>query len=354
MRANTTLFRSRAVLVAAGALLVVLALLGFRLPRDWHDGGAHGAMLVTGWSALIGMLAVLAYVLRKYMHKLGYSPEFARKLPLAEIEAFHGRLNQLQLEVLRGEVREPSAIRSRLPEVLRGVERVMTVEIETAKIETGANATGASEPGPSDAPPRLVARPTEPFGRTARWLHVHLYFGLLFAVLVLLHGRAGLHSTLGSLLNACAFALSATGLVGIALWSLGPTWLSREERRQKLSIEQAFVFRKHYRLKVRAALAALDASTQPALREVWKARAAADFQGRARQALLGPAFADPKALHAGREVLVLIGQYQRVRRAFRGLWRVRLSFMAWRFLHAPIAILMLGLALLHLVSVWKY
>lgn len=340
LRANTTLFRSRHAFFAAAGLVVVLAGLGFRLTPTWHQGGSHGAMLVTGWGALAGMLILLSYVARKYMHKLGYSPEFRRRVALAEFEDFERRLIALQDEILRQRIRDPQVIRSRLPGVVRGVERIVRVEIVAGD-------------GP-DAPPRLVARPTEPFGRTARWLHAHVYFGALFAILVLLHARGGMHSTLGVLLNGLALLVTLTGIGGIALWSLGPTWLSRRERHHKLSIEQAFVLRKHYRLKVQAALATLAPAAQPVLDELWRARRAPDFVGRARRALAGPAFTEAGTLEAGRDILVLIGQYRRVIVALRDLWRVRLTFMAWRYVHIPAALLLLGFVLLHLISVWKY
>ena len=339
LRANLSLFRSRHALYAALGLVAVFAALRFELPRPWHAGGAHGAMLVSGWATLGGMLIVLGYVLRKYMHKLGYSPEFRRKVGLKELEAFQGRLNDLRLEVLKNQLREASAIRARLPAVLAGVDGVMRVELEH-------DAAGG--------PPRLVERPAEPFGRTARWLHAHLYFGLFFASLVLVHGRAGLNSPLGGVLNALALLLTLTGLVGITLWSLGPTWLSQRERAVKLSIEQAFVFKRHYRQKVKDALLALDEGARPALAAVWAARKAHDFPERARQALLGPAFARPETLVAGRDLLVLIGQYRRVAAALSATWRVRFAYMAWRYVHIPVALLLLGCAGLHLFSVWKY
>jgi hypothetical protein len=340
LRANTSLFRSLLALYAGIALVIVFAALGFRLPPPWHAGGPRSAMLVSGWATFGSMLVLFGYVLRKYMHKLGYSPEFRRRITLETFEGFEKRLNRLREECLREQIRDPAAIRARLSAVLEGVEGVQRVDIV-----------------PGDGPnalPRLVARPTEPFGRTARWLHAHLYFGVLFAVLVLLHARAGFHSPLGVLLNGTAALLTLTGVVGIALWSVGPTWLSRKEREHKLSIEQAFVFRKHYKAKVTAALSALSSAPRAALEELWKARRAADFGARARLALAGPAFSEAETLAAGREACVLMGQYRRVLSALRATTRVRLLYMGWRYIHIPCAVWMLALAALHAFSVWKY
>jgi len=185
-------------------------------------------------------------------------------------------------------------------------------------------------------------------------MHAHLYYGLLFAVLVLVHGRAGLHSALGFWLNSLAVLLTLTGGLGILLWAFGPTWLSRAERRHRLSIEQAFVFRRHYRAKIKLGLAALDPLTRPAIAQVWKARSAPDFAARARLALQGPEFSADEPRAQAQEILVLIGQYRRVRAALRELWRIRMVFMAWRYVHIPCAILIVGLAALHVLSVWRY
>lgn len=348
IRANATLFRSLHALYAALALVALLFALGFELPRPWHSGGAHAVTVRTGWAALAAMLVVLGYVLRKYMHKLRYSPEFRHKVSLAELEAFDQRLNDLRLELLKHGLRDERAIRARLREALKGVERVLTVEIEPGQDE------GEGEP------PRLVPRPREPFGRTARWLHAHLYYGLLFAVLVFVHGRAGLHSPLGVALSSLALVLTLTGGAGILLWAFGPTWLSRAEHRHRLSIEQAFVFRRHYRAKIKLALAALGEAARPALALAWKARSAPDFTAHARLALQAPEFAtaEPRATAelraAAQEVLVLIGQYRRVRAALRELGRIRMLFMAWRYVHVPCAILLLGFAVLHVLCVWRY
>lgn len=338
LRANLALFRSRHALHAVLALAVLCASAVVLAPRLGID--PHAVRIQTGCAAALAMLIVLGYVLRKYMHKLGYSPEFRRRVPLAELEAFDARLNALRLDVLSGKVRGLAAVQERLPAVLRGVERVVRVEIEPAADECSL--------------PRLLARPTEPLGRTSRWLHAHLYYGLLFAALVLLHGRLRFQAPVEVLLNSLALLLLATGLAGITLWAFGPTWLSRKERRHRLSIEQAYVFRRHYHSKLKAGMAALAPEARAAVREVWKARAAHDLADRARFALLTPSLADARIRDEAQGLLVLIAQYTSVRRALRELWRARLVFMVWRYVHVPCAILFLGAVLLHALSIWRY
>jgi len=210
------------------------------------------------------------------------------------------------------------------------------------------------EPQDENSPPRLVARPTEPLGRASRWLHAHLYYGLLLAVLVLIHGRLRFQAPMETVLNSLAAVLLVTGLAGIGLWAFGPTWLSEKERAYRLSTEQAYVFRKHYRSKLKAGLAALTPEASSVVREVWRARAAPDLSDRARFALLSTALADASVREEAQGLLVLIAQYAHVRRALRVLWRTRMAFMAWRYVHVPCALLLLGAVLLHVLSIWRY
>ncbi|HUR29068.1 MAG TPA: hypothetical protein VM509_12835, partial [Planctomycetota bacterium] len=79
---NQSLFRSRHALFAVLALAGLVAAIVVSGPSFGVVGaGSRDARLWTGVLALACMLAALVYVLRKYMHKYGYSPEFRLRVP---------------------------------------------------------------------------------------------------------------------------------------------------------------------------------------------------------------------------------------------------------------------------------
>jgi len=64
--------------------------------------------------------------------------------------------------------------------------------------------------------------------------------------------------------------------------------------------------------------------------------------------------ADPARRILLQDALVLHGQLRRVESEFQVLWRTRLTFMAWRAVHLPAALL-LGVAVVaHVVSLVIY
>ena len=55
-----------------------------------------------------------------------------------------------------------------------------------------------------------------------------------------------------------------------------------------------------------------------------------------------------------RDLMSLVFQEQAIRRELKKLRRVRMSFMSWKLVHVPIAIVLSGLVVVHVLSVWKY
>ena len=54
------------------------------------------------------------------------------------------------------------------------------------------------------------------------------------------------------------------------------------------------------------------------------------------------------------DVVALLAQERAVTNELRALQRVRASFMAWKLIHIPAALLLTGLVVVHVVSIWRY
>ncbi len=84
-------------------------------------------------------------------------------------------------------------------------------------------------------------------------------------------------------------------------------------------------------------------------------RAAHDLPERASRARKSlEAGKDEESVWAMRDALALIGQSWRVQRQFRELRGVRHAFMAWRLVHVPASLFLVGLLAIHVFSVWWY
>ncbi|MBK8179639.1 MAG: hypothetical protein IPK67_12285 [Planctomycetes bacterium] len=338
---NRSLFRSPFVLVPVVAIAAWLGLL-FLWP-DLAAGSSRGLRLGTGIAALVSMLLALAYVLRKYMHKYGYSPEFKLKVAIDRMERAETRVHELRREILRGQHGTKRAVEAQVARILReeGVHRVLVAQVLEAPVKPG-------EPGKGTPGPRFTIKVTKAFllGRAAKWLHLHLYLSLAFAAAVLAHGGDGWDSPLGLVLLGSSLIVVATGVVGIVLWALGPAWLTARER--DLSIEEAFVLRESFQRKLAELTQKLDGDLKAAF-------TGPDDGGARARALLA---ALPKTDAARRvllqDALVLQGQWARVDSEFRVLWRTRLSFMGWRAVHLPAALVLAVAVAAHLLSIAIY
>jgi hypothetical protein len=203
---------------------------------------------------------------------------------------------------------------------------------------------------PGDAPWTIRIVPTEPLGRVAKWMHVHLFYGLAFAALLGMHSGNPFGSGMGMLLAGLGYLVFATGLVGIVLWALGPRWLTRRER--DLSIEEAFSLSESLERKRKAALKELDEQSRSDFQEV--------ILSRGRNAMLAEQNLGrlirrlPDSSSEYRDLMALVIQEQVVKTELGALRRVRMSFMAWKLVHIPAAVILIGLVVVHVVSVWKY
>jgi hypothetical protein len=309
---NVGLFRSRHALVA-GALVAVLA--AWHAAADQPFGSrdaANGAyLLVTGWLGFALFLVLAAYAVRRAAHRLRLSPEFGWKVPLRNLEAAGAQVNELQNRVTRRELTGIAAVRREACAILRrhGVHRVLRVEVQRDPHVLGAL--------------RVVTLPREPLGRLASWLHAHVYYGAAAAFVVWFHGGLRTGSTLGLLLNVGSGIVLATGAVGIVLWSLGPTWLTRAER--ELSLEKVWALRGHLRRKLAAVERAVQETT-----------------------------GGHGEVHHRRDLAVLGGQRKLLEAEWRRLARFRLLLRGWRIVHVPASILLLALVGVHVLAVSLY
>lgn len=296
--------------------------------------------LATGWLAGSSMALALGYVLRKYMHKYGYSPEFKLKVPIAQLERAEMRLNELRGKILTRAVASRAEIAAEVKRILseERVQRVLAVDVK---------------PGPSGgAAFVLEVNKAFLFGRAAKWLHLHLYISIAFAAFVLAHGGRSLGLDFGGALFVLSALVVVTGVIGIALWALGPTWLTRRER--DLSIEESFVLHQGFQGKLQELRGTLAAEPELAALLDDVMRSGADAPARTKAALQAASQHPEERRRMLEDACVLFGQMRRVEREFRALWRIRLTFMAWRAVHIPAAVLLSAAVLVHVVSVLRY
>lgn len=335
---NLSLFRSRYAILAILALAGLIVLLA---AGQGHLGvvgeKSHALRLWTGALALTCMLLAFGYVLRKYMHKYGYSPEFKLKVPIAKLERAETRLNEVRRQILKGQHHSLGEVEALVARILReeGVHRILRVEVTE---------------GPKGGPKFVMSvAKAFLFGKAAKWLHLHIYISIAFAVAVWIHGGSGWDSVLGKVLLLTSTIVLITGVIGIFLWAFGPAWLTKRER--DLSIEESFVLREGFGRKLKE----LREKMEPDLRAVLDDLSnSADVSQRARVLLGAMSEKDSPKRILLQDALVLQGQLKRVEAEFRILWRTRLRFMAWRAVHLPAALFLTVAVIAHVISIVVY
>lgn len=341
------------------------------VPHPFGDRGDDNVwfLLTTGWFAVACYLMLALYAARRAAHRLRLSPEFAWKAQLPALERAQTELAALQQRVLRREVSGAPAIRAEAGAILRrhGVHRSLRVAVVP-----DPSAIGVS---------RLEVGPREPLGPLAAWLHAHIFYGFLAALLVWCHGGLRCGSTMGLCLNALSYFVIGSGLLGAILWTFGPTWLTRAER--ELTVEKALALREHYARKIAEAKVAPLTRAKDAADAAAAARAAAEDAARAAD---NPNLAGKEAEAAKKaakrtaddakkaqqkaetaqaaigaeterlrpEIATLEGQAQRVAVEAARLARYRALLRGWRLVHVPCSIVLLALVGVHVLSIWYY
>ena len=333
---NRTLLTSLHGLAAAAVVGVCMALaLSGQVVVGRAPQGERAYLLWTGWIALLLFVLAYAYVLRKYAHKLGYSPEFGWQVPKGAMESAQQQLGVLRERIATKALTDKGQILAAARQILRdtGCARVLRVQI-------------AQDAG--GLPLLQVAR-TEPLARAARWLHAHVYYGLGACLLAFLHGGAGFQTPMGVILNGLTTLVLVSGVVGLLFWLAGPGWLTKAER--DLSIEEAFVLDRHYQRRLAAEQAQLH-SVDPQLAQQFVAAGAstAEFVQRLATACGGGQEGERRA----RDLLALLGQRRKVAAELQRLERVRWLMNAWRPIHIPASIALLAAIVVHVMSIWLY
>jgi len=325
---NTALFRSWHALVGA---VVILAFTVWRFTAGEATPRFH---LATGWCALALFLVVLAYVLRKYVHKLGISPEFRMRVPIERLERAESQLAAIRVRMANRRLTDPGQILREAKRALRqeGVHRVVKVRVEE-----------------EDGELVLRALPTGPLGRMSHWMHAHLYYGITAAIFVLIHGRLSVDSAMAIWLNGLSLLVIATGLAGIGIWAYMPGILTRAER--DLSIEKAHALSLSLDRKVEAAREELDGELAALFDDLEQAND--DFETRAAAAMRAVPADHPQHQQA-LDLLALLGQRQNVRQELRLLTRIKRRMNLWRTLHVPGAVLLISVVGIHVISVLWY
>jgi len=331
---NITLFKSVHAFFAAGILI------GFwlwnrqsMLPFGREANLSAIYLLWSGWVALILYIIVVLYSLRKYVHKLGWSPEILLKAPVQAIENTKKKLSHLRTQILAGELANKSEIQKRALAVLKE-EKVY--QVLRLKIRKGVHGK-----------PRFIIElhPKEPLARLSKWMHAHLFYGLTSAGLVWLHGGGNFESWMGLLLNGLSYLVIITGLIGIVFWTFGPSWLTDLEK--DLTIEKASVLRNHFKKKVEECSTGLSRDVLSKFGSLsWSPR---KFTIQIKSFL--KEHADAQDLE---DLSILMGQQRLVEREWRFLSRARFWLNLWRFIHVPAAIVLMVVVLIHVISIWWY
>ncbi len=332
---NRRLFQSwHGVIAAAIVVSYLIWKFAANIPIGRAPGYDRTFLLATGWTSLALFLLVLLHVSRKYVHKLGISPEFKMKVPIRDLEKAETELNAIRRAVAGGTLTDREDILRAARAALQNnrVQRVLRIEVEQ-------NTEGG------DPAWRVLALPTFPLGKMFRWMHAHLYYGAAAGLLVLLHGGGALQAGLGGILTVLSLLVVASGLVGIWFWATGPVRMTREER--DVSAEKAFALNENLERKVRTAYGDVASSLHDELRSLEKA--GDDFVERASS--LAQKHRGSPGLT---DLLALLGQRHRVARELERLTRRKLLMHAWRVLHVPIAIVLLAFVVIHVVAVLRY
>ena len=156
------------------------------------------------------------------------------------LEEAEGQLARVRAEIARGFLTSRREVKKRIATVLK------THKVETlVRLDLRAGRADRKEP-------RFVFKlhPREPLGRMSHWLHSHFFYGLAFAVFVILHGGGTLTSPMGVLLNGLSLIVIVTGILGIILFAFGPARFAQAERAGRIGFEQSFALKAHAKAKI--------------------------------------------------------------------------------------------------------
>ena len=330
---NWSLLRSYHALICLG---IGVAVAGLFWSAGWpiESNGLYPSKELrygTGIAALVLMLLVSAFVIRKYAHRGGYSPEFRLRASYEAIQKGNKGLIALQSQLHRDNSLTRKEIERKAQAILRdaGAHKVNRAIVEF-------DAQGK---------PTVRVAPKEPLGRLARWLRVHTWYGILFGPIVLLHGGLQWPSTIGQWLIWLTAIIWFSGLFGLFVWAKGPSVLTRHER--DLSIEEAHSLHEALVSKISACLGEFQGQAQTQLVAVWK-------NGGFRDDVKWNAIPFQSENTNASDLRSLLGQEQNVHQDLRRLRRIRWVMMGWKLFHVPAVIALILIVGIHMVTIFSY
>jgi hypothetical protein len=303
-------------------------------------GNDMGFLLWTGWVAFFLMVVVCLYAGRKYMHRTPKAPEFKMRVPVERIRKVDSLLNDLRRRIDEGSLSDRKEILQIARGIVdrEGVQKVVRVEVVKGEGRYGEPAF------------RVIAAPTEKFGRMLPWLCAHAYYGIASGVITYLHGGGKLDEPIGLALNVLTFVVVATGIWGWALWGLAPRWLTRAET--DMNYEQKFVLSARLEEKIEDEILVKLRDDESLVRQV---RKAVGKKPAVVEQELGEAIRQkPEAKALLTDAMVLIGQKRRVERGLAQLARVHSLMNIWRAVHIPASIALMVVVFVHVLQVWWY
>jgi len=340
---NATLFKSIHFFVSVTICVIFAAwwkLGEFELGS--RAGSEVSFNLWTGWIAFAFMALACLYVWRKYMHKLGYSRELKNRVDVAALERTDSRLNEIRRKVTKGFLTTEGEVKELAIRVIKeeGTSSVLKITVSRDDRDNIV----------------LRASPPDRYGRMSRWLHAHLYYGLFSGVLVWMHGAGSLESPIGLIMNVLTLVVILTGVIGIFLFSVGPTWITRAEKTD-VNFEDVFVLVSSLGEKIDELKEKFD-DDSPLVEHVDRAREAppgrvstiiqreldqvlATDDGKSNEAIL-------------KDMMTLIGQRGRMLQTLKRLMRIKLLINCWRVVHVPASIVLMAVVIGHIFSVWIY
>ncbi|MAG57037.1 MAG: hypothetical protein CMJ83_12145 [Planctomycetes bacterium] len=335
---NLTLFQSRWALFG---FLVSGGFIGWMYAIEAVPGAREGSdvdvLLASGWTTFGFMILVCVYSLRKFVHRLGISPEFKMKVPIEDLEEAEQRMNEVRQQILLGVLANSGEIRAAAQKILDalGVNKVCRAVVDES--------TG---PGPRFD---IRVEPTMPLGRMARWLHFHVYVGLASGVLLWVHGGLSMESPMGTILNGLSVIVIVTGVVGTLLFAVGPRWMTRAEK--DMNYEEAFVLDRSLADKIRGAYKALSPEQIQHFRSAGRTVSTAVVE---RTALMQIVETEPGSRKELEDIMVLVSQRKRIHGDLRSAARIKFIINIWRAVHVPGSIVLLGFSMVHVFSVLWY
>jgi hypothetical protein len=326
-------FAGTGVVAAAAWALVALPARGVpSAQRSWY--------LWSGNVVLLLFVATMAFVARKWSIKLAYFRNFGRA-PAERADACWAAIQELNAKIRKGAFAGDAEIRAAADETLArfGVAKIQRAELRS--IDVGGK--------------RVVfvqLAKKEPFGRLEPWLEMHMGVGVVACVGVLLHADFALRHPIGWSLFLLSMIVLVTGLVGAVLYRVVPEKLVKADA--GIPYEEAGVARENYQSCIEGVIATLDEKLRPAFAPLLAPAATPQaLAERATSVMREVAASNPQSADIARDLVVMAGSRDNLIWSTAPARRYDFWLRLWRWVHAPVSVILFFLIALHVwVVVW--